>query len=132
MKQRTIMPIEVCWRGFNVIRLGVSTSAPSIVAACRLTGQTFTVTGPAQADLFAMLVQLIDQAGLWQRSTTDHGWLAVATDQAGRHWRMRPPTIVLDATAALVAGSTGIEVRTYGGPKDPPTIDQDAAAASRA
>jgi hypothetical protein len=32
----------------------------------------------------------------------------------------------------LVAGSTGIEVRTYGGPKDPPTIDQDAAAASRA
>jgi hypothetical protein len=103
MKQRTIMPIEVCWRGFNVIRLGVSTSAPSIVAACRLTGQTFTVTGPAHADLFAELVQLIDQAGLWRRSTIDHGWLAVATDQAGRHWRMRPPTMPQGVPAALVA-----------------------------
>jgi hypothetical protein len=103
MKQRTIMPIEVCWRGFNVIRLGVNTSAPSIVAVCRLTGQTFTVTGPAQADLFAVLVQLIDQAGLWRRSTLDHGWLAVATDQAGRHWRMRPPTMPQGVPAALVA-----------------------------
>jgi hypothetical protein len=68
-----------------------------------LTGQTFTVSGPAGADLFAVLVQLIDQAGLWRRSTLDHGWLAVATDHAGRHWRMRPPTMPQGVPAALVA-----------------------------
>jgi hypothetical protein len=100
----------LCYRQFNVVLLGTGTRSPIAAAVCRVTGQRFTVSGPATvAAALAELVQLIQATDrrLWCRSSVGseegRGWFAEASDQAGRHWLVRPPTIVQGVQPALVA-----------------------------
>jgi hypothetical protein len=105
-RARPITLSEFCWRGFNVVLLGVGTTRPNVAAVCRVTGHRFNVSGQASVDrLLIELVQLIEGTApaLWRRSTIDHGWYAVASDHAGRHWQVRPPTMPQGVQPALVA-----------------------------